>query len=139
MKPVIKYQGGKSKELPLIKELLPKQFERVVEPFCGGAAVSFGLGYPALLSDINKSVINLYQVIADSDQYPTLQRRVDEIKGYDHDMLQKEYYKARDVINTGGDPYTSALSFIIMRQLCFPPPPTHPPPPAPNPPLGHYT
>src|SRR6056300_1247334 len=119
MKPVIKYQGGKSKELPLIKELLPKQFERVVEPFCGGAAVSFGLGYPALLSNINKSVINLYQVIADSDQYPTLQRRVDEIKGYDHDMLQKEYYKARDVINTGGDPYTSALSFIIMRQLCF--------------------
>jgi len=119
MKPVIKYQGGKSKELPLIKEMLPKGFNRVVEPFCGGAAVSFGLCYPALLSDINKSVINLYQVIADSDQYPTLQRRVDEIKGYDHDMLQEEYYKARDVINTGGDPYTSALSFIIMRQLCF--------------------
>jgi len=44
MKPIVKYQGGKSRELPLIKQMLPPQFSRVVEPFCGGAAVSFGLG-----------------------------------------------------------------------------------------------
>ena len=119
MKPVIKYQGGKGKELPIIKEMMPKHFTRVVEPFCGGAAVSFGMGYPALLSDINKDVINLYHTIADPSVYPSLQRNVDEIKGYDHDKLQEEYYKARDVINTDASSFTRALSYIIVRQLCF--------------------
>lgn len=119
MKPIVKYQGGKSKELPLIKQLLPAQFSRVVEPFCGGAAVSFGLGYPALLSDINKDVINLYWTVADPTLYPSLQKYVDEIKGYDHDQLEVEYYKARDLINTNGSLFSRALSYIVMRQLCF--------------------
>ncbi len=119
MKPVIKYQGGKTKELPLIKEMLPREFDRVVEPFCGGAAVSFGLRNLALLSDINKDVINLYHTIADPTLYPTLQKTVDEIKGYDHDKLEEEYYKARDVINTDASSFTRALSYIILRQLCF--------------------
>ncbi len=90
MKPVIKYQGGKTKELPLIKEMLPREFDRVVEPFCGGAAVSFGLRNPALLSDINKDVINLYHTIADPTLYPTLQKTVDEIKGFDHDKFASD-------------------------------------------------
>ena len=119
MKPIVKYQGGKSRELPLIKQMLPPQFSRVVEPFCGGAAVSFGLGYPALLSDINKDVVNLYWTVADPTLYPSLQRSVDEIKGYDHDKLQEEYYKARDLINTDGSSFSRALSYIVMRQLCF--------------------
>ena len=58
LRPIVKYMGGKTRELPLIKQLAPTQFSRVVEPFCGGAAVSFGLGYPALMSDINRDVIN---------------------------------------------------------------------------------
>ena len=119
MKPVIKYQGGKSKELPLIKEIMPERFDRVVEPFCGGAAVSFGLGNNSVLSDINSDVINLYKTISDLVLYPRLQKLVDEIKGYDHDKLQEEYYKARDVINKGGDNFERALSYIILRQLCL--------------------
>jgi DNA adenine methylase len=120
MKPVIKYQGGKSKELPLIKEMLPKGFNRVVEPFCGGAAVAFGLGYPALLSDINPMVINLYKVLQ-SDDYVDVLNGINEIKTLDHDALQEEYYAARDVIN-GPDGHTSvvqAISYIVVRQLCF--------------------
>jgi DNA adenine methylase len=122
MKPVIKYQGGKSKELPLIKEMLPSQFERVVEPFCGGAAVSFGLRYPALLSDINRDVINLYSVIANEELYPQLQVKVEYIKTLDHDDLQKEYYAAREAIIQPWDcvdELQRALSYIIVRQLCF--------------------
>ena len=40
MKPVIKYQGGKTKELSRIKEFAPKEFKRIIEPFCGGSAVA---------------------------------------------------------------------------------------------------
>jgi len=122
MKPIIKYQGGKSKELPLIKKMLPPQFSRVVEPFCGGAALSFGLGYPALMSDINRDVINLYSVVANEELYPQLQIKVNYSKTLDHDDLQKEYYAARDIINQQWDCVDSlqrALSYIIVRQLCF--------------------
>jgi DNA adenine methylase len=122
MKPIVKYQGGKSKELPLIKQLLPSQFSRVVEPFCGGAAVSFGLGYPALMSDINREVINLYSVVSNEEFYPQLQLKVDYIKGLEHDDLQQEFYAAREAINQPWDCVDSlqrALSYIIVRQLCF--------------------
>lgn len=120
MKPVIKYQGGKSKELPIIKDMLPRGFSRVVEPFCGGAAVSFGLQTPAILNDINPMVINLYKVLQSSDYHIVL-NRIKELKTYEHDALSEEYYAARNVINNPED-YTSvikAISYILVRQLCF--------------------
>jgi len=122
LRPIVKYMGGKSRELPLIKQLLPKQFARVVEPFCGGAAVSFGLGYHSLMSDINRDVINLYSVVANESLYPSLQVIVNKIKTLDHDDLEKEFYCAREAINQPWDcvdPYRRALSYIIVRQLCF--------------------
>jgi len=122
MKPITKYQGGKSKELPRIRQYIPNEFDRVVEPFCGGAAVTFGLGYPSLMSDINRDVINLYSVVADNTMYYDLQAKVDAIKNMEHDDLQREFYAARDIINQTwdcGDPLQRALAYIIIRQLCF--------------------
>ena len=120
MKPVIKYQGGKSKELPLIKDMLPSNFSRIVEPFCGGAAVSFGLETPAILNDINPMVINLYQVLQ-SDDYMDVIDHINTIKTYEHDALEEAFYLARDVINNPEN-FSSriqAISYIIVRQLCF--------------------
>jgi DNA adenine methylase len=122
MKPIVKYQGGKSKELPLIKQLLPSQFSRIIEPFCGGCAVSFGLGYNSILNDINRDLINLYSVVSDDKLYPQLQNRINLIKELEHDSLEVEYYGAREVINQSWDcvdNYQRALSYIIVRQLCF--------------------
>ena len=120
MKPIIKYQGGKRKELPLIKKMLPRQFDRVVEPFCGGAAVAFELQIPAILNDINQMVINLYKVLQ-SDSYIKVLNHINVIKTYEHDALQQAYYAARDVINNPDDhtPEIQAVSYIIVRQLCF--------------------
>lgn len=120
MKPVIKYQGGKTKELPLIKQLAPAQFSRIVEPFCGGAAVSLHYGNQCVLNDINPAVINLYNVIA-SEDYSALQSTIDRIKTYDHDALEQQYYAARDVINdpTNHTALDYAISYILVRQLCF--------------------
>ena len=120
MKPVIKYQGGKRRELPLIKQMLPPKFDRVVEPFCGGAAVSFGLQTPAILNDINPMVINLYKVLQSSD-YVNVLNHINVIKTYEHDALQEAFYAARNVINNPQDfpPLIQAISYIIVRQLCF--------------------
>ena len=120
MKPVIKYQGGKSKELPLIKQMLPRDYDRVVEPFCGCAAVSFGLKTPAILNDINPMVINLYKVLQ-SDDYAHVLNHINVVKTYKHDALQEAFYAARDVINNPEKftPLIQAISYIIVRQLCF--------------------
>ena len=120
MKPVIKYQGGKTKELPLIKQLVPKSFDRIVEPFCGGSAVSLHYGDNCVLNDINEAVINLYREIG-SDNYPIIQKRIDEIKTYQHDDLQGVYYKSRDIINNpdSSSSVEYAIAYICVRQLCF--------------------
>jgi DNA adenine methylase len=122
MKPIIKYQGGKSRELSLIKSLLPHNIERVIEPFCGGAAVSYGLEKPAILNDINHQVINLYRVVSDKELYPKLKSKIDEYKSFTHDDLSTIYYEARNVINSPNeqnDALTKAISYIVIRQLCF--------------------
>jgi DNA adenine methylase len=43
MKPLIKWTGGKSKEIKHIERFLPKKSELYVEPFFGGGAMFFSL------------------------------------------------------------------------------------------------
>jgi len=122
LKPIVKYQGGKSKEIPVIKQYA-KNAQRVIEPFAGGAAAAFYLGKPSVLCDINHNVINLYQVVANENHFPQLLEDVNALKSGDHDELEAEYYVARDYINehknsTNYDPQ-KAYCYIVLRQLCF--------------------
>lgn len=41
MKPLVKYRGGKSKEIPYIKKHIPNFKGRYIEPFFGGGALFF--------------------------------------------------------------------------------------------------
>ena len=120
VKPIIKYQGGKSREIKFIKEIMPPSYNRIIEPFCGGAAVSFHFGVPAILSDVNWQVINLYGLVA-SPVYEDLQRFVDQVKTFDHDQLEKLFYHSRNVINDPDthSPFENATAYIVVRQLCF--------------------
>ena len=120
MKPVVKWQGGKTKELKRIKELTPFEFERIIEPFCGGASLSLSHGGDCLLNDIKFAVINLYKEIG-GDNYTAIQKRISEIKGFNHNQLEKLYYKCRDIINAPNDYHNAehAVAFIVVRQLCF--------------------
>lgn len=60
--PPLKWAGGKRWQLPHIAPYWqPKRFRRLVEPFCGGLAVTLGLSPDnALLNDINPHLINFY-------------------------------------------------------------------------------
>ena len=120
MKPIVKYQGGKTRELPLITKLLPKEYDTVLEPFAGGAAVSFALGHRCILNDMNDALINMYQQVSHPTAFHEVFSHVNWLKTLEHDDLSVEYYKARDYINgTHVDPYTWAISYITVRQLCF--------------------
>lgn len=121
MKPIIKYQGGKTKELPIVKEYFLKEYSRIVEPFCGGAAVMFGLETPGILNDTNELVINLYKSVANPDHFCEIWDIVDWLKKQEHDELEKQYYYSRTVINDREE-YNSlqlAIAYLIVRQLCF--------------------
>lgn len=43
MNPVLKYRGGKSREIPRFLQYIPDDFDRYIEPFFGGGAVYFYL------------------------------------------------------------------------------------------------
>ena len=73
MKPVVKYQGGKTRELSLIQPYI-RSAKRIIEPFCGGAAVSLHANVPSILNDCNSNVINLYNIIGDKSYFNVLLR-----------------------------------------------------------------
>jgi DNA adenine methylase len=63
VRPPLKWAGGKRWQLPHLRLLWAHhRSRRLVEPFCGGLAVTLGLGpRRALLNDINPHVINFYR------------------------------------------------------------------------------
>lgn len=68
-KPFIKWAGGKSHLLPVLRRCVPEKFGRYFEPFLGGGALFFNLCPPnALLSDSNEELIHCYKVVRDRPQ-----------------------------------------------------------------------
>lgn len=65
LKPALKWAGGKRWLVPHLEEIWSgHRHRRLVEPFCGGLAVSLGLmPKRALLNDINPHLINFYQQV----------------------------------------------------------------------------
>jgi DNA adenine methylase len=63
LRPPLKWAGGKRWQVPHLIDIWNRhQHRRLVEPFCGGLAVTLGLmPTTALLNDVNPHVINLYR------------------------------------------------------------------------------
>ncbi|MDQ7114134.1 DNA adenine methylase [Staphylococcus simulans] len=67
MKPIIKYRGGKAKEIPQFKAYIPKKFDTYFEPFFGGGATFFDLEpEKARISDLNKNLMDFYLNLKDN-------------------------------------------------------------------------
>lgn len=68
MKPFIKWAGGKEKELSIILDNMPKNYNRYIEPFVGGGAVYFAVNMPnSIINDKSEELINLYKFIQDNN------------------------------------------------------------------------
>jgi DNA adenine methylase len=63
LRPPLKWAGGKRWQVPYLRHIWQSHStRRLVEPFCGGLAVTLGLmPERALLNDINPHLINLYR------------------------------------------------------------------------------
>ena len=78
MKPMIKYRGGKSKEIPNIMWHIPRFSGRYVEPFFGGGALFFYLEpRQAIINDINTKLISFYRGVRDN--YDKLREELNEV------------------------------------------------------------
>lgn len=112
-KPFIKWAGGKSRLLPILRKMIPNSFERYFEPFLGGGALFFDLGSsPAVLSDTNEELINCYQIVKTSPQ--KLLSMLSEYK-----VNEKEYYRIRSLEPGKFSKVERAARFLYLNKTCY--------------------
>ncbi len=113
--PPLKWAGGKRWLLPHLKPLwAPHSHRRLVEPFCGGLAVTLGLSpTEALLNDINPHLINFYHRLKQGLE-STLEMRND----------QEVYYRYREnfnqlLVEDRGDSKEAAELFYYLNRTGY--------------------
>ena len=93
MKPMIKWTGGKRSEIPFLKPHYPKAFNRIVEPFSGGAAVAWDLdGLPAVVNDVNHGLILFYRSMQDDTVRKAIEvalKNINDRRKHIHEWVSK--------------------------------------------------
>lgn len=137
MKPVIKYRGGKGKEIPLFEKHIPTSYKTYYEPFVGGGAVFFHLEpQKAVINDINAPLMAFYEEL--KTQYPLMKEQLSSIqKEYDLNQAQyrmlkaknpKErvpnlnedlYYRLRDKFNHPDDSYLPGVLYFFINKTAY--------------------
>ncbi|MBE5024202.1 Dam family site-specific DNA-(adenine-N6)-methyltransferase [Olsenella sp. DSM 107455] len=137
MKPMLKYRGGKSREIPEILPYAPSQYNRYVEPFFGGGAMYFYLEPKhALINDLNKPLMDFYLGVR--DDYSHLRKELDELEAkYTENrdafdalkaMMPDEcvpddnealYYRVRDMFNNKTGGYSAAAVYFFINKTAY--------------------
>lgn len=138
MKPLLKYRGGKSKEIPNIKKHIPNYKGKYIEPFFGGGALFFHLApKKAIINDINTKLMNFYQGVQDDFEtlknelleiekiYTINRRNFEELKSKNLKKRVKDdneslYYQIRDMFNGLSEKkYSEALLYFFINKTAY--------------------
>lgn len=138
MKPIIKYRGGKSKEIPFFVGYIPRIEGRYIEPFFGGGSVFFHLEPKrAIINDINTKLVEFYRGVRDN--YPQLRAELNEIEAiytanreaFDalkalhpndrvEDHNEEFYYALRDMFNDlAPKRYSDATLYYYINKTAY--------------------
>ncbi len=116
MKPFLKWAGGKYRLAEMIKSKLPEG-SRLIEPFVGSGAVFLNTEYAQnLLTDSNRDLINLYQL---------LQKDGIGFIAYCKELFIPEnntesvFYEFRKEFNSTTDLRRKAALFVYLNRHCF--------------------
>lgn len=113
-KPFLKWAGGKTRLLSILRQRIPPQpFRRYFEPFVGGGAFFFDLAPDeAVLSDSNPELISCYEVVRDAAD-----ELIAELSHYR--VNEEEFYRVRALQPSDLSPLERAARFIYLNKTCF--------------------
>lgn len=138
MKPIIKYRGGKSKEIPFLMPHIPQYTGRYIEPFFGGGAMFFYLEPErAVINDINTNLMRFYlgvqqnyielrNELTDLEEiYKTNRTDFDALKRlYPNEKVidknEELYYQLRDMYNgLSAKKYSFAALYYFINKTSY--------------------
>ena len=137
MNPVLKYRGGKSREIPRFLQYIPDDFNRYIEPFFGGGAVYFYLEPEnAIINDVNTRLMIFYRQLRDN--YPEMRAQLDTLQQlYEENQARYKrlkaqtpdervpndnealYYRIRELFNHPDGTYNEILSDEVYDAPLF--------------------
>lgn len=113
MKPFLRWAGSKRKLLPILKQFVPAEYERYIEPFAGSACLFFDLEpHQAVISDRNEHLMDAYRVLAAKPK--ELIEAISLLPNSPH-----EYYRLREQDPQKLDDLQRACRFIYLNRYCF--------------------
>ncbi|MCQ2190396.1 MAG: DNA adenine methylase [Paludibacteraceae bacterium] len=108
LEPIIKWPGGKEKELPQIAQYAPAGFSRLFDPFVGGGSVFMALQAESyFINDYSEELVSLYQNIkSNNENFFRFAKEIDEswmrigifVKD-EYPVLEGIYLQYRDSLN----------------------------------------
>lgn len=137
MNPVLKYRGGKSREIPNFIKHVPTNFDTYIEPFLGGGAVYFYLEpKKAMINDINERLMLFYkqlrnnytqmrqQLDALQKEYETNQNLFRKLKSQSPDERvpnanEDLYYRMRNLFNHPDDTYLEGVLYFFINKTAY--------------------
>lgn len=136
VRPFVKWVGGKSKLIPQMEQYYPKELKEnkidvYIEPFIGGGAILIDILKKynikkAYAFDINKNLINCYNIIKDKVESLVLElKKLEEEYLKLDDENRKEYYydirKKYNLINIENEKEAleKTTYFIFLNKTCF--------------------
>lgn len=137
MNPVLKYRGGKSREILRFLQYIPDNFNRYIEPFfCGGAVFFYLEPDNAIINDLNGRLMMFYQQLR--DDYPAMRIQLDELQRQ-YEVNQAEYkrlkalspdervpnanedlyYKIRELFNHPDDSFLDGVLYFFINKTAY--------------------
>lgn len=114
-KPFVKWAGGKRQLIDILKANIPTSFRRYIEPFVGGGALLFEiLPQKAIISDINKELINAYIVVKER-----VEELIESLREHEKNYSEEYYYKLRSLDPNSLSDVERASRFIFLNKTCY--------------------
>lgn len=117
MKPIVKWQGGKTQLLDKIRSIIPEDTKRIIEPFVGGGAVFLDLEKPAVINDFNKDLIKVYeQALSNKNTFKAeLEKKNNDFNGA---ADKKQFYLNERKKNPTSD-LDRAVRFVFLNKTAW--------------------
>lgn len=141
MNPVLKYRGGKSREIPHLLPYIPDDFNRYIEPFFGGGALYFYLEPErAIINDVNTRLMTFYRQLRDN--YPEMRIQLDTLQeAYEENQARFKfasptlganstsehvpndnedlYYRMRELFNHPDGSYLDGVLYFFINKTAY--------------------